>query len=126
MRENLRCHSSLQALGIYNAALDTVTGIGAVVGACIALSLRTLILVRCRVVPAVLPHLIRLIAAGALRELVLLSNEGVEMFGEAHESTRLFVAAVRASAVTRLSLINMGVITENVAEAAAFINARQQ
>ena len=96
---------------------------GAVVDACIALRLRTMTLQVCCIVPAALPELTRLIVAGALRELQVVNNR-VEMFGEAHDSTRLFVAAVRASAMTRLCLNNVGVLQVDVVEAAAFINAR--
>ena len=49
----------------------------------------------------------------------------VEMFDEAHDSTRLFVASVRASAMTLLDLTwDVGHVPEDVLEAAAFINAR--
>ena len=121
----LRCHASLECLGLNNAALDTAAAMGAVVDAFIALRLHTLVLDGCRVVPAVLSQLTRLIAAGALRKLII-NNYGVEMFEEAHESTRLFVAAVRASAMTRLALDNVGAAPESVLEAAALINARPQ
>ena len=80
----------------------------------------------CRVGPASLPELTRVITAGALRNLEIY-NGGGEMFDEADdESTRLFVAAVRASAMTRLQVLHVGVLPEIVQEAAAFINARQQ
>ena len=72
-----------------------------------------------------LPLLTRLIAAGALTELIV-NNFGVEIFDETHESARLFVAAVRASAMTMLWLRGVGVLPETVAEVAALINARPQ
>ena len=93
---------------------------GAFVDACIALRLRKLQLAFCRVVPAVLPQLTRLVAAGTLRELLVLND--VAMFDVGHESTRLFAAAVRASVMTCISFFNSGVLPENVVEAAAFIN----
>ena len=121
---DFRCHASLECLVLSNAALDTTAAMGAVMEACIALRLHKLVLCNCRIVPAVLSQLIRLIAAGALRELGLF-NEGVELFDEGHESTQLFVAAVRASAMTRLKLENVGAASKSVVEAAAFINARK-
>ena len=123
---DLRCHASLEGLCLSSAALDTAAAMGAVVDACIALRLRSLGLQWCHVIPAVLPELIRLIAAGALRWLIVRKIGEDEMFDETHESTRLFVAAVRASAMTRLQLEGFGVLPESVVEAAAFINARQQ
>ena len=121
---HLRCHASLEEFSVHGAALDTATSMGAVVDACIALRLRTLEVWACRVVPAVLPELTRLIAAGALRELTV-ENHGVAMFDEAHASTRLFVAAVRTSAMTRLRLVDLSrAAPASVVEAAAFINAR--
>ena len=98
---------------------------GAVVDACIALRLHTLVLIRCRVMPAALPELTRLIAAGALQELMVRNND-VEMFDEANEATRLFATAVRASAMQRLLLSQTGVFPEIVREAAAFIHTLQR
>ena len=72
------------------------------------------------------PELTRLIAAGALRELVVDHCGGVELFDEADESTRLFAAAVRASAMTTLHLDRRGRLPEAVASSVAFINARLQ
>ena len=124
---DLRVHASLEQLYLHGVALDTAVAMGAVVDACIAINLRRLDLRRCRVVPAALPELTRLVAAGALRALMVANhNNNVEVFDEAHESTRLFVAAVRASAMSVLRLVNVGVVPENVAEAAAFINASTQ
>ena len=123
---DLRGHASLEELYLNNyRVLNTDAPLGAVVDACIAIHLPKLVLHDCRIVPVVLPHLTRLIAAGALRNLDV-SNFDEEMFDEAHESTRLFVAAVRASDMTRLRLRRVGVLPLNVARAAAFINARQQ
>ena len=122
----LRCHTSLQGLGLTSAALDTAAAMGAIVDACIALGLRELQLGAWRGAPAVLSELTRLIAAGVLRELIVYDS-GVALFGEAHESTRLFVAAVRASAMTKLQLDGLwGELPDDVVQAAAFINARQQ
>ena len=121
---DLRCHASLVKLHLCNAKLNTAAAMSAVVDACIALRPRKLWLGGCCAVPAVLSQLTRLISAGALRELVVY-NDGVEMFDAAHESTRLFVAAVHASAMTRLRLINLGVTPEDVVEAEAFINDRR-
>ena len=122
----LRCHLSLEGLNLSRVALNTDAAMGAVVDACIVLRLRSLALKFCDVITPALPQLTRLIAAGALRQLTI-DNFGVQqMFDEAHESTRLFVVAVRASALTRLWLQRVGVLSENVVEAAAFINARQQ
>ena len=126
---DLRCHASLEKLILYDAALDSAAAMGAVVDACIKLRLRKLDLRRCIVVPAALPELTRLIAAGALRELIVVNifPFGMSMFNEAHdEYTRLFVTAVRASAMTGLELFLVGVLPEIVEEAAAFINAPQQ
>ena len=130
-----RCHTSIEDLELNLAALNTAAAMRAVVDACIALRLRRLDLFACEVVPVVLPELTRLVTAGALRELKV-NNSGVDMFDEAPESTRLFVAAVRASAMTRLELVlgrNLPVVNalvvnapEIVVEAAAFINSRQQ
>ena len=122
---DLRCHASLEDLALWDAALNTAAAMGAVVDACIALRVRKLWLSHCRVVPAVLPELARLVAARALRELIVY-NGGVTLFVEDHESTRLFVAAVRVSAMTKLQLYGLGTIPDNVVEAAAFINARHQ
>ena len=122
---DLRSHASLEMLFLYDAALNTATPMGAVVDACIALRLRNLSLSSCRIMPAVLPEVTRLIAAGALWELTVINNR-LEIFETAHESTRLFVVAVRASAMTRLQFNLMAVPPESVVEAAAFINARQQ
>ena len=126
---DLRCHTSLAELYFYDVALNTAAAMGAVVDACIKLRLRKLDLRRCIVVPAALPELTRLIAAGALRELIVVNifPFGMSMFNEAHdEYTRLFVTAVRASAMTGLELFLVGVLPEIVEEAAAFINAPQQ
>ena len=129
---DLRCYTCLEDLTLGYAVLDTRAAMGAVVDACIALRLRKLQLLTCRTVPAALPELTRLVAAGTLRGLWVLSmnvqNNGVGMFDEAHESTRLFVAAVRASAMVSLEFDarNLGVLPADVVEAAAFINARQQ
>ena len=125
LSSDLRCHASLEKLILYCAALNTGAAMGAVVDACIALGLRKLQLGGCRVTPTTLPELTRLIAGGALRKLKVLNN-GATMFDEGHESTRLFVDAVRASAMTRLRLKNVGDKPENVVEAKAFINARQR
>ena len=123
---DVRCHTSLEELLLSDATLDTAA-MGAVVDACIALRLPKLRLDGCCVVPAMLPELTRLVAAGTVREISV-HNDGVEMFDEAHESMRLFVAAVRASAMTRLVLTGVptNALPEIVAEAAALINARSQ
>ena len=121
---DLQCHASLKVLLLHEAALDTAAAMGAVVDACIFLRLHTFRLWECRVVPATLPQLSRLIAAGALRELEV-HNNGVQMFDATHASTRLFVAAVRASAMTSLRLLDLGDVPANIVEAAEFINARQ-
>ena len=86
---DLRFHASLEGLVLNGSALNTADAMGAVVDACIALRLRRLELLRCRIVPASLPQLFRLIAAGALRELEV-DNAGVAMFDGTHESTWLF------------------------------------
>ena len=75
--------------------------------------------------PAALPELTRLIAAGALQELMVRNND-VEMFDKANEATRLFATAVRASAMQRLLLSQTGVFPEIVREAAAFIHTLQR
>ena len=102
---------------------------GAVVDACIALRLCKLDLQMCRAVPAALPELTRLIAAGALRELEIFDNCGrFDIFDEPHDdaSEGLFVAALQASAMTTLRLNGVLGAPESVVEAAVFINARQQ
>ena len=104
----------------YGVELDTAAAMGAVVDACISLRLRSLKMFTCRVAPATLPELTRLIDAGVLRELTL---NVYDSFDEA-ESTRLFVAAVRASAMTKLEILEY-VSPKIVVDAAAFINARQ-
>ena len=122
---DLRGHTSLTELTLYYAALNTDAAMGAVVDACVALRLRRFELRWSRVLPAAVPQLTRLVAAGMLRELCV-SNDGVEIFDDAHEEpTRLFVAAVRASALTSLELHFVGVLPETVVEAAAFINTRR-
>ena len=100
---DFRCHASIDQLVLYSAALGTTAAMVAVVDARISLRLPKLLLFECHVVPAALPQLTRLVSAGALR-LLSVDNEGVEMFmfDEVHDSTRLFVAAIRASAMTRL------------------------
>ena len=110
----LRGHASLEKLILSGAALSTAAAMGAVVDACIALRLHTLRLCYCRIVPAALPELTRLVAAGVLRELDV-NNWGDVVFGDTDESTRLFVAAVRASALTSLKF--HGVVIYNVARA---------
>ena len=122
---DFRCHVSLEELRIDGISLDTAAAMGAFVDACIVLRLRKLKIDNCRVATAALPELTRLVSAGALRDL------GVrccgEIFDKTRESTRLFVAAVRASAMTRLQLVGMGVLPDMVVRAAAaFINARSQ
>ena len=94
---DLRCHSSLEELDLHVAGLDTAAAMGAVADACVAIRLRRLELERCHIAPEALPELTRLVAAGAMRQLSL--ENRAEAFVEAHESTRLFVAAVRASAM---------------------------
>ena len=115
MSSALRCHASIDELSFIMTALNTSDAMCAVVEACITLRLHTLRLHNCRVTPATLPELTRLVAAGALRELIV-DNCGVEMFDEAHETTGLFVAAVRMSAMTTLQFFRLGVLPENVAE----------
>lgn len=77
--------------------------------------------------PAALPELARLVAAGALRELVV-DNYGAEMVAdEADESTGLFVDALRASSLTTLQLGGVGHVCgvpAAVMAAAARINTR--
>ena len=121
---HLRCHASLEEISFREAALHTADAMGAVVDACIALRLQRLEAHACYIVPAVLPELTRLVAAGALRELIV-QNQRVEMFDEAqNEETLLFVAAVRASAMTRLRPLGSEALPESVVEVAAFIDAR--
>lgn len=113
---DLRCHASLEDLELSEAALDSGAAVGAVADACIALRVRRC----CRAMPPAIPQLTRLIAGGALQTFVI-NNDGVEMFGAAHESTRLFVDAVRASAMTALWLMDSGELPWNVVQAARFI-----
>ena len=122
---DLRCHASLENLRLDYVVLDTVAAMGAVVDACIVICLRELELVGCRASPATLPDLTRFIAAGTLRKFKVY-NDGVKIFDEVHESTKHFVAAVRASAMTKLQLEHMGALPANVVKAVKFINARQQ
>ena len=128
----LRCHASIEKLNIHGVELDTAAAMGALVDACIVLRLRKLALFSCRVVPEALPKLTRVVAAGALRDLALANDEEedkeeeVAVFDAAHESTRMFVAAVRASALTCLYFDNLGVLPETVEEAAEFINAHEK
>ena len=122
---DMRRHTSLEELVLYEAALDTAAVAGAVVDACSALRLRALFLFECRLGPRELSVLTRLIVAGSLRMLVLVNN-GVTLFDEADESTRLFVAAVRASAMVSLQLIDVGPVPAAVAEAENFINTRRR
>ena len=121
---DLRCHASLEELGLCGAALDTAAAMGVLVDSCIALHLRKLWLMGCDVSPGALPALTRLIAAGALRDLNV-DNRGVQLFDETDESTRFFCTAVRASPMTRLVLIGGG-MPSAVVEAVALIsnNAR--
>ena len=117
----LRCHASLDELDLHFAALDTTAAMGALVDACIPLRLRRLDIFYCRVTPAVLPELTRLFAAGALRVLTV-----HDCVFDTYESTRLFVTAVRASAMTGLRFNRSRAVPENVVEVAAFINALPQ
>ena len=121
---NLRRHASIEQLNLGSAVLDTSDAMGSVVDACIALRVRYLDLYWCRVAPTLLPELTRLIEAGALRELIVQSSEfyAMDVFDE---STLHFVAAVRASAMTRL-YFNTRRVPADVASAVAFINARSQ
>ena len=121
---DVRCHASLEELRLHDAALSTAVSTGAVVDACIALGVRILHLMECGFVPAALPELTRLIAAGALRELFMLQY-GVRLF-EHHGATLRFVAALRASAMTRLRIVGNGFVPKNIVDAEAFINARSQ
>ena len=123
---DVRCHASLERLVLDFAVLDTVAAMGAVVDACIALRLHTLLLWECRVAPTTLPELTRLVAAGVVRDFGVHSDHIEIMFDEAHESTRLFVAAVRASALTRLRLEGLEDLPASVEEASTFINARRK
>ena len=64
---DLRCHTSIEVLGLGSAVLDTSDAMGAVVDACIVLRVRYLALSTCCLGPTLVPDLTRLIAAGALR-----------------------------------------------------------
>ena len=110
----------------YGITLTIAAAMVAVVDACVALRLRCVELDSCDVAPAVVPELTRLIAAGALRELVVDHWGGVELFDETDESTRLFVAAVRASAMTKLRFDRTVRVPEPVASSVALVNARSQ
>ena len=118
---DLRYCTSLEELSPHGMALDTGDALRSIVNACIAIRLPIVSLARCRVGPAMIPELTRLFAWGALRELIVV--DGGEMFDEAHESTRLFVDAVRSTAMTRLRFLRTG-LPGDVVEAAAFVNAR--
>ena len=127
---DLRCRGSLQELRLSDANLDTAAAMSAVVDASIALRLSVLRLHHCHVLPATLPELTRLIASGSLRELFV-ANDHVRMFNNAdHETTRLFCAAVRASALKYLYIRRAGSkgvgIPEAVKEALAYIGARRR
>ena len=63
---DLRCHASLEELFLLRVVLNTAAAMGALVDACISLRLRELELVECRVMPAMLPELTRLIAGGGV------------------------------------------------------------
>ena len=128
---DLRCHASIEHLGLTGAALYTAAAMGAVVDACIALRLRSLVLYISHIGPTLVPELTRLIAAGALRELVVDHRGGVELFDEADESTLHFVATVRGSAMTRLDLRQIvygqrRLLPATVASSVTFINARSR
>lgn len=60
-----------------------------------------------------------------MRDLYV-DNGNVEIFDDADEPTRHFVAAVRASAMTSVRFARMRALPENIVEVAALINARQQ
>ena len=121
----MRRHASLEALRLAGTLLDDPLVMGALVHACIRL--RTLELVGCDILPASLPVLTRLVAAGALRELVL-DGTPRSPFDEAGEATQRFVAVVQASAMTKLQLIKIGptaALPAPVTEVMALINARR-
>ena len=120
---DLCCHTSLESIILFREPMEKAAAMGAVVNACIAIGVAKLELAWCCGAPEVLPELTRLVAAGALRQLDVVGV--ANMFDDAHESTRLFVAAVRASALTRLRLVGAA-LPGNVVEAAAFIHARSQ
>ena len=122
---DLRRHASLEHLQLDVVALNTAVKMGAFADACISLRLRSLNISSCIIGPDAVPELTRLVAAGALRHLRVDNDIRWQVFDEAHESTRLFVAAVRASAMTALLLEHFGNLPESVVEVAAFINARQ-
>ena len=117
---DMQRHTSIKELSFCNSWLDTAAAMSAFVDACIALRLRKVQLGRCHFEPAALPELTR-----ALRELHVSAEPA--MFHEAHESTRLFVAAIRASSLTRLEIEDVRhCVPPSVLEAAALINARRQ
>ena len=121
----IRFHASLEDVTFSGAVLETAAAMVPVVDACILLRLRKFMLVGCRVAPATLPELTRLIAAGALRDLCVHNFGDVQMFDQAdEESTQIFVAVLQASAMTRLRLVGLGDLPRRVVEAAAFINER--
>ena len=121
---SMRSHASLEELSLFGGKMDTGATMGAVADACIILKIRKLELSACLVAPVTLLELTRLIAAGVLRELLMTLN--LLIFDEAEESTRLFVAAVRASAMTRLQLRGLRDLPDTVADVVAFIKARPQ
>ena len=121
---DMRQHGSLEALRLASTFLGELLVMGALVDACTRL--RTLELVGCDILPASLPGLTRLVAAGALRELVL-DGTPRSPFDEAGDATQRFVAAVRSSAMTKLHLIRIGTgaLPAAVTEAMALINERR-
>ena len=122
---DLRCHASIAELQLYSVPLGTDVAMGAIVDACIALHLRVLSIYfdGREFAPATLSELARLVFAGYLRELEV--NAGnYYLFEEDEELTQLFVAAVNASAMTRLQLWETGDWPMAVVEAMVFINAR--
>ena len=75
-------------------------------------------------IPVTLSQLTRLIAAETFRGLSMQKCFG-DVFGDA-EATRLFVAAAGASFMTRLVLLDLQDVPEDVVEIAEVINARPQ
>lgn len=111
-------HASLISLSLFRTPLGSVFAMNALVDTATGLNLRDLSLDDCGLVPACLPPLTRLVAAGFLRQLFLNGPGG--LFAD-EELVRFFVDAVRASALTNLRVRSH---SAHLNEAMAFINDR--
>jgi hypothetical protein len=115
---DLAAHASLKCVVLHNGALDTPVALDAVVDAALAREMTSLELWSCRVSPASVPALARLLGGGTLTELGI--GQPQQLFDA--PSAALLGDALRAnSTLTCLSL--RGHLRHNTGAAAALLSA---